>query len=143
MVTDMRYHATMHTIDVRSHELFQALADPTRIRIVRLLAETGEEACLCELVDSLLEPQYKLSRHVKVLRQAGLLSAEKDGRWIYHRLVRGPGYLDLAYDMLQALPDSEGQFARDLQNFHQRMDLREGGRCRVGILSDDLKVEAK
>lgn len=128
----------MHTINIKSQEIFQALADPTRIRIVRLLAETSEEACLCELVDSLLEPQYKLSRHVKILRQAGLLSAERDGRWIYHRLVRGMRYLELAYDMLRALPDADGLFARDLENFRQRMCLREGGRCRVGIQTASL-----
>ena len=56
---------------------------------MRLLAMTGEETCLCELVDSLLEPQYKLSRHLKIIRQAGLLTAEKEGRWVYHRLVQG------------------------------------------------------
>lgn len=132
----------MHAIDVKIQDIFQALADPIRIRIIRLLAETGEETCLCELVDSLLEPQYKLSRHVKILRQAGLLSAEKEGRWIYHRLVHDVAYLDLAYDMLQALPDSDGLFNRDLKNFRDRVCLREGGRCRVGIQTDSLE-EAK
>jgi len=128
----------MHTISVKSQEIFQSLADPTRIRIIRLLAETGEEACLCELVDSLLEPQYKLSRHVKTLRQTGLLSARKDGRWVYHRLVRGVRYLELAYDMLRALPDVDGLFTQDLRNFRERMCLREGGRCRVGIQTASL-----
>ncbi len=130
----------MHTINVKPQEIFQALAEPTRIRIIRLLAQTGEEVCLCELVDSLLEPQYKLSRHVKILRQAGLLSAKKDGRWVYHRLVRGVHYLELAYDMLRALPDAEGLFAHDLQNFRQRMCLREGGRCRIGIQTASLSA---
>lgn len=134
----------MHTINVKPQvkpqEIFQALADPTRIRIVRLLAETGEEACLCELVDSLLEPQYKLSRHVKILRQAGLLSAEKDGRWVYHRLVRGLPYLELAYDLVRALPDGDGIFAQDLHTFQQRMYLREGGRCRIGIQTASLSA---
>lgn len=134
----MRYHACMHIIQVEPQVVFQALSDPIRIRIIRLLAKTGEEACLCELVDSLLEPQYKLSRHVKVLRQAGLLAAEKDGRWVYHRLVRDVDYLNIAYDLLRALPDSEGLFARDLQNFHNRMCLREGGRCRIGIQTASL-----
>jgi ArsR family transcriptional regulator, arsenate/arsenite/antimonite-responsive transcriptional repressor len=128
----------MHAIHIKPQEIFQALADPTRIRIVRLLVETDEEACVCELVDSLLEPQYKLSRHLKVLRQAGLLSAEKDGRWIYHRLVCSVTYLNLSYEMLRALPDSDGLFARDLQNFRQRMRLREDGRCRVGIQTASL-----
>ena len=128
----------MHIIQVEPQVVFQALADPIRIRINRLLAETGEEACLCELVDSLLEPQYKLSRHVKVLRQAGLLTAEKGGRWVYHRLVRDVDYLNIAYGLLRALPDSEGLFARDLQNFHNRICLREDGRCRVGIQTASL-----
>lgn len=123
----------MHMVNVKPEEILQALADPTRIRIVRLLAETGEEACLCELADSLLEPQYKLSRHLKTLRHAGLLSALKEGRWVYHRLVRGARYLELAQEMLLALPDVDGLFAQDLRNFRERMCLREGGRCRVGI----------
>lgn len=128
----------MHTVQVKPQEIFQAIADPIRIRIIRLLAETGEEACLCELVNSLLEPQYKLSRHVKVLRQAGLLSAEKDGRWVYLRLVRDVDFLNIAYDLLRALPDSERLFARDLQNFHNRICLREDGRCRGGIQTASL-----
>lgn len=131
----------MHSINIKPQEIFQALADPTRIRIARLLAQTGEEACLCELVDSLMEPQYKLSRHLKVLRQTGLLSAEKDGRWVYHRLVRGVPHLDRMYDLLKALPDSDNLFANDLANFQNRMCLREAGRCRVGIQTRRLAVE--
>ncbi|MCL4470828.1 MAG: metalloregulator ArsR/SmtB family transcription factor [Gammaproteobacteria bacterium] len=133
----------MHSINIQPQEVFQALADPTRIRIARLLAHTGEEACLCELVDSLMEPQYKLSRHLKILRQAGLLSAEKDGRWVYHRLVGGVSHLDRLYDMLKALPDSDNLFANDLANFQNRMCLREDGRCRVGIQTLTLAVEGE
>lgn len=132
----------MHTINVKPHEVFQAFADPTRIRIVRLLAETDEEACLCELVDSLQEPAYKLSRHLKILRQAGLLSAQKEGRWVYHRLVSKPSYLETLYATVRALPDPDQVYQADRVRFEDRMCLREGGRCRVGILSEDLKAEA-
>lgn len=133
----------MHMIHVKPQEVFQALADSTRIRIVRLFAETREEACLCELVDSLLEPQYKLSRHVKVLRQAGLLFAAKEGRWVYHRLVEGIPYLDRLYEVLKALPDFDGHFARDVEHFRQRMCLREGGRCRICIQTPELAAEGE
>ena len=128
----------MHSVNIKPSEVFQALADPTRIRIVRLLAETREEACLCELVDSLQEPQYKLSRHIKMLRQAGLLTTEKEGRWVYHRLVEGIPYLDRMHEALKALPDVDGLFARDLENFRRRMYLREAGRCRIGIQTPEL-----
>ena len=131
----------MHSINIEPQEIFQALADGTRIRIARLLAQTGEEVCLCELVDCLLEPQSNVSRHLKVLRQAGLLSAIKDGRWVYHRLVRDAAHLERLYDMLKAMPDSDSVFAKDLANFQNRMSLREDGRCRIGIQTLALAVE--
>ena len=121
---------------------FQALSDPTRLRVIRLLASTHEEACLCEFVDSLLEPQYKLSRHLKGLRQAGLLDAEKDGRWVYHRLVTGPDHLQSLFNIIATLPDPDGVYEADLERFRQRLCHREGGRCRVGVLTDALKSEA-
>lgn len=133
----------MQLITIQPETLFQALADETRLRIIRLLATTDEETCLCELVDSLQEPAYKLSRHLKILRQAGLLTAQKDGRWVYHRLVSEPPYLDTLYATVRALPDSAQVYQADLARFKDRMCLREGGRCRVGILSDDLKAEAR
>lgn len=133
----------MQLITIHPETLFQALADETRLRIIRLLATADEEACLCELVDSLQEPAYKLSRHLKILRQAGLLTAQKDGRWVYHRLVSEPPYLDTLYATVRALPDLAQVYQADLACFKERMCLREGGRCRVGILSDDLKAEAR
>lgn len=131
----------MHSIAVKTEDVFQAVADPTRVRIIRLLAQANEELCLCEFVDCLLEPQYKLSRHIKVLRQAGIISATKDGRWIYHRLVSGYPYLDHLYLAIKSLPDTEKLFGSDLKRFRTRLKLREDGRCRVGIQTKEL-VEA-
>ncbi len=133
----------MQLITIHPETLFQALADETRLRIIRLLATTDEEACLCELVDSLQEPAYKLSRHLKILRQAGLLTAQKDGRWVYHRLVWEPPYLDTLYATVRALPDPDQVYQADFARVKERMCLRGGGRCGGGILSDDLKAEAR
>ncbi|HEB56366.1 MAG TPA: metalloregulator ArsR/SmtB family transcription factor [Gammaproteobacteria bacterium] len=130
----------MHVMTITPETLFQALSDSTRLRIIRLLALTDEEVCLCELVDVLLEPQYNLSRHLKVLRQAGLLTSQKEGRWVYHRLTKNPDYLQQLYSLLRALPDPDNVYDTDLKHFRNRMALREDGRCRVGILSDNLKA---
>ena len=132
----------MHQVAVYPPEVFQALADSTRLRIVRLLATTNEECCLCEMVDSLLEPQYKLSRHLKVLKQVGLLTAQKEGRWVYHRLAEGTPYLLRLYAMIQVLPDAKNQFGADLARFRKRLRLRDGGRCRVGIQTATLSSRA-
>lgn len=132
----------MQLIEIPVEEAFRALSDSTRLRIVRLLSTTNEEACLCEFVDSLLEPQYKLSRHLKILRQAGLLDAEKEGRWVYHQLVSGTEHLETLYELIAALPDPGGDYAADHKRFEKRLAHRDAGRCRVGVLTKTLRSEA-
>ncbi len=119
-------------------ELFQALADESRLRIARLLASSREEACLCELVDSLLEPKYKLSRHLKILRQAGFLATRKEGRWVYHRLLENGPSFNLLMATVDALPDPQNTYADDLERFNERMLLREEGCCCKGIQLEAL-----
>jgi ArsR family transcriptional regulator len=133
----------MHLLKTQPETIFQALSDPLRIRVIRLLTTTDEEACLCELVDSLLEPEYKLSRHIKILKSSGLLTARKDGRWVYHRLVNGVPYLESLYETINLLSDADGFFKKDLSNFKKRMRIREDGRCQVGIISSDLSEKTK
>ena len=133
----------MQMISIKSEEIFQALADETRLRVIRLMVATNEEVCLCELVDSLLEPSYKISRHLKILRQAGLLSSQKEGRWVYHRLVTEPPYLASLYATVRELPDADKTYSEDLKRFRQRLCIREGGRCQIGIQSEEFKTEAE
>jgi ArsR family transcriptional regulator len=127
---------------IQSKTLFHVLADEIRLRIIRLLATTHKEACLCELVDSLLEPADKLSRHLIILRQSGLLLPYTDSHWVYYRLALKPSYLEMLYKTILTLPDPDHVYKTDLTRFNERMCLRDlGGRCRVGILTDNLKVK--
>jgi len=76
------------TIDIEEQAAaFKALADPTRLRVLRILE--GGEHCVCE-IQSHFEaiPQNLLSHHLRVLKEAGLVSAEKRGRWVYYQLNR-------------------------------------------------------
>lgn len=131
--------AKMHVISIEPQELFQALSDQTRLRIARLLADSREEACLCEIADSLNEPEYKLSRHLKILRHSGLLSATKEGRWVYHQIIEDNSLLDLLYSAIRTLPDSNKIFAGDRKRFQKRIPLRDNGRCRVEKVSPIIK----
>jgi ArsR family transcriptional regulator, arsenate/arsenite/antimonite-responsive transcriptional repressor len=65
--------------------LFQALGDPTRLRILGLLL-TGE-VCVCHIHESLRIPQPKASRHLAYLRRAGLVETRRDGLWVHYRLA--------------------------------------------------------
>ena len=64
--------------------LLKALADPIRMEVVQALA--GGERCVCDLTGALGLAQSRLSFHLKVMRQAGLISARQEGRWMYYRL---------------------------------------------------------
>lgn len=63
--------------------LFKTLADPTRLRLLNLLA--CGETCVCELTDTLCVVQPKVSRHLAQLKRAGLVDAQRDGKWMHYR----------------------------------------------------------
>jgi ArsR family transcriptional regulator len=65
--------------------LFRALADPTRLRLLNLMAD--QEVCVCYLVEILGLPQPKISRHLAYLRAAGLVDARRDGKWMHYKLA--------------------------------------------------------
>ncbi len=66
---------------------FKVLADPVRLRLLSLIAARDGETCACELVDVLDRTQPTISHHLAVLHDAGLLSREKRGRWVWYRTV--------------------------------------------------------
>lgn len=63
--------------------LFKTLSDPTRLRLLNLLAE--DETCVCELTDTLRVVQPKVSRHLARLKGAGLVEAQRSGKWMHYR----------------------------------------------------------
>ncbi len=65
--------------------LFRALADPTRLRLLNLIAD--REICVCYFVGILGISQPKISRHLAYLRRAGIVAARRQGRWMHYRLV--------------------------------------------------------
>lgn len=79
--------------------LFHALSDPTRVEILDRL-RSGEK-CVCELTDVLEAAQSRLSFHLRILREAGLVTDRKEGRWVYYTLV--PESLESMSDALRAL----------------------------------------
>ena len=68
----------------------KALADPTRLRLISLIASSeGEEACGCDLNEPIGLSQPTVSHHLKILMQAGFLTRSKRGTWAYFKLVPG------------------------------------------------------
>ena len=67
-------------------DTFKALADPTRVAIVNRLT-TAEAVCVCDLTAAFDLSQPTISHHLRILRMAGLVEAERRGTWAYYRLV--------------------------------------------------------
>jgi ArsR family transcriptional regulator len=67
---------------------FQALGDNTRLRLLNLMGD--QEICVCYFVEILDQPQPKISRHLAYLRNAGIVAARRDGKWIHYRIVMPP-----------------------------------------------------
>ena len=67
-------------------QLFAALADPTRLRLLNLMQ--GREVCVCYFVEILKQGQPKISRHLAYLRRAGIVEARREGKWMHYRIER-------------------------------------------------------
>lgn len=90
--------------------LFQALGDRTRLRLLNLMADG--EVCVCFFVEVLGEPQPKISRHLGVLRGAGLVAARREGKWMHYRATF-PEELAPLFEQVVAALRADPEMARD------------------------------
>ena len=89
-------------------QFFQALGDTTRLRILNLMRE--QEVCVCYFVEVLGDPQPKISRHLAYLRNAGIVSARREGKWMHYRIVM-PQHGGAALMLQQTLASLQGDKA--------------------------------
>jgi ArsR family transcriptional regulator len=90
---------------------FHALSDETRLEIVERLI--GGERCVCELTDIMDAAQSRLSFHLKTLKDAGLVTDRKEGRWVYYTLNRDT--LDEIEMLVGSLKRTERTAARSIK----------------------------
>ncbi|MFB0564087.1 MAG: ArsR/SmtB family transcription factor [Candidatus Aminicenantaceae bacterium] len=122
--------------------IFKALSDKTRLRIINLLVQFGKELCVCEIVDSLDEPQYKISKHLKELKFAGLVEEKKEGKWVNYSLIASEGqFKKFLFKAIASIPkDITGG---DENRLKARLFLRKNGECVVGLESKQWKMMLK
>lgn len=70
-------------------KVMKALSDPGRVKIVKMLEK--RELCVCEITEALGLAQPTVSKHLKVLEEAGLVDFSKEGLWVNYRLAPRPG----------------------------------------------------
>jgi len=96
---------------------FRALADRTRLRLLNLLGR--EEVCVCFLVEILRTNQPNVSRHLAYLRQAGIVVARREGKWMHYRIEPpdDPGAARILDDVLSLLANDA-----DMQRDRRRLE---------------------
>jgi len=98
-------------------EIFKALGDPVRLRLFQLLAGR-DELCVCHLTEALDLPQSTVSRHLGVLRHAGLVQTRRGGKWMHYRLTDG-----LASRIATLIPEfsADETFQKDKEQLRQTL----------------------
>ncbi len=100
----------------------QAIAETTRLRILGLCAHC--ELTVSELVTILDQSQPRVSRHLKLLMDAGVLDRSREGNWVYYRVSeKGPG-ADLARQVIDLMRDDDPETAREFQRLEEVKDAR-------------------
>lgn len=96
---------------------FAALADPTRLRLLHLMKDG--EICVCFLQGVLRTNQPKISRHLAYLRNAGLVEARQDGKWMHYSLKKqGNDLLQILSDILKRV-EKEPQVRKDIKRLKE------------------------
>lgn len=115
------------TRDLKLAALFQALADPTRLRILALLRSM--ELSVGELAQLLGQSQPRVSRHVRILSDSGLVGRRKEGSWVYLQLAE-PGRTETLFELATEVdPDANQLFAADAARLDTiRVDRAEAAR---------------
>ena len=106
-------------------EILKAYSDPTRLRMMNLLANRGPEICVCNIVAALELPQSTVSRQLMMLRHLGVVNDRRMGAWVHYSLERGDSGAQRAMlDLLKCCPAEDPQFAEDLAAFDRVMTAK-------------------
>lgn len=117
---------------LKYQNIFKALSDEIRLRLLRLLAVTEVSVCVCELVDTISIPQYQVSRQLSILKKAGLVDNEKKGRWAYYYAMKDQSEFHRALFNMVKNQIKEPTFIEDEIKLKNRLAIRDGETCVVG-----------
>lgn len=107
-----------------SISIFKALSEVTRLKIVWLLINMDSKICVSEIIEVLNEPQYNVSRHLRILSNAGMLEESKEGKWVYYYLKRTDSeFMELINKAVSLI--SEDDMKIEIEHCKQRLLTRE------------------
>lgn len=115
-----------------TEKLLGALANETRLRLLKLLISFNEEICVCEFEDALDLPQYSVSRHLNKLKNRDLVESQREGTWAYYSL--SSELKPAGREIINWIENFVGEatYKEDREGMEERLSLRENGKCVAG-----------
>ncbi len=118
--------------------LFKALSDETRLRILHILLVAEKELCACEFTDVLEVTTYNISKHIKILKNANLIAERKESRWVYYRIKTNKTVFH-TYIRKAIMEMKNTQLKKDIKELNKRLKLRINDTCPIGVQKEHLK----
>ena len=123
---------------IKEVEVYKAIGEETRLRILRLLIKAGTEVCACEIIDVLDKPQYTVSKNLGILVNAGLILEHRDGRMMFYKLLENDDFNRTIFENIKQIDiKSNSVYENDFTRLEKRLFLRDNGKC-VASCGDKL-----
>ena len=120
---------------IREVEIFKAIGEQTRLRIMRLLVKAKIELCACEIIDVLEKPQYTVSKNLGILVNAGLLKERREGRMMFYKIDSGDEFNKNIFKSVELIKcDSNPVYKNDFLRLSKRISFRKNGDCITGCV---------
>ncbi len=117
---------------IKELEIFKAIGEETRLRIMRVLLKADTDLCACEIIDVLGKPQYTISKSLGVLVTAGLLAERREGRMMFYSL-RNNAFNETVFNSIRQIScNSNEAFKSDYNRLARRLSRRVDGLCLEG-----------
>ncbi|MCX8092630.1 MAG: metalloregulator ArsR/SmtB family transcription factor [Candidatus Goldbacteria bacterium] len=121
---------------MKQEEILKILSDSTRLRIYKLLIETGIEAAVCELMTATGCTHYNVSKHLRLLHLAGLLKERKNGRWVFYSIIDTKDKFIIQLN--KAIKSLNGEiYKQDLKRFKLRIGMRKNNKIQFCVNNEN------
>ena len=112
-------------------DIMKALSEPNRLILVWLMSYIDQRICVSEGMDVLGESHYNVSRHLKILLKAGIVSASREGKWVFYTLKTDDSeFYNQLLKTIQLIPSEE--FKEEIKRCNLRFNMRKNGDCVIG-----------
>ncbi|GEM02915.1 ArsR family transcriptional regulator [Halolactibacillus halophilus] len=116
--------------------IFKALSELTRLKIMWLLLSIDSKISVSEIIDVLEESQYNVSKHLKILKNAGLIHEKKEGKWSFYYYLPSEALFDkYVKETVMAIP--KDLMTKEIIRCEKRLSMRVDGKCIIGAESDE------